>query len=105
MARNPWGEHLPRSSEPHSRCPSWCVSAHGSQYGEEDWVHTSEPMTLTDRLLVRVCMTVDPSGTTRDGPYVLIGSAEFTPDEANDVGLAIQALATVARATNRPGAL
>jgi hypothetical protein len=79
-------------------CPSWCVAPHGLHQGEEDWVHTSEPMVLADRVLARICMSVDPDGQNPDGPIVLIGTTEMTPAEANDVGLALQALASAAKA-------
>ena len=87
-----------------SVCPSWCVAPHGLHDGEEDWVHTSEPVVLTDRVLARICMTVQPNGEIADGPYVLIGSSEFTPAEANAVGLAIQCMASAAESTTRPAA-
>ena len=80
-------------------CPSWCVAPHGLLEGEEDWVHVSEPLPLAVQVLARICMTVDPTTLEQDGPHVLIGSAEFTPDEVNDIGLALQALAAAAAAT------
>jgi hypothetical protein len=75
------------------------VAPHGLHRGEEDWVHTSEPLPLADRVLARLAMTVHPTTREQDGPYVLIGSTELTPDQANDVALAIQALAAAAAAT------
>jgi hypothetical protein len=93
------------AGSPRGACPPWCVAPHGTQLGEEDWVHTSEPLALTDRVLARVCMTLDPTSEVLDGPWVLIGSAEFTPYEANEVGLALQALATFSHSTTRREAL
>ena len=93
------------TTPPMAGCPAWCVAPHGLQAGEEDWVHTSEPLLLTDKVLLRICMTVDPDGQSPDGPIVLIGSTEMTPAEANDVGLAIQALASAAEATTRDAAV
>ena len=29
-------------------CPDWCVARHGAQLGEEDWVHSGEPLTVTE---------------------------------------------------------
>jgi hypothetical protein len=69
--------------------------------GEEDWLHLSEPLPLTNRILVRICMTTSPDSDADDGPYVLIGGTELTPSQANDLGLAIQALASAAEATTR----
>ena len=86
-------------------CPSWCVAPHGLHCGEEDWVHTSEPLALTNRILARLCMTVAPDGQTLDGPYVMIGADEFTPEDANALGLALQALASAAAATTRHASL
>lgn len=77
-------------------CPAWCVAAHGQHVGEEDWVHTSEPLAVTDRILARICMTVDPASQVQDGPYVMLGSTELTPAEANAIGLSLQALASAA---------
>src|SRR5688572_23093678 len=92
MSKRLPGQHRPIDTSPlNSMCPSWCVAPHGLQRGEEDWIHTSEPLPLTDRVLARLCMTVEPDGTTSDGPYVMIGSSEFTPEEANEIGLALQA--------------
>src|SRR5687767_8722800 len=96
------GQTRPTDNAPlDTNCPSWCVAPHGMHRGEEDWVHTSEPLPLTDRVVARLCMTVDPVTETQDGPYVLIGGTELTPAQANDIGLAMQALADVARATGR----
>ena len=85
-------------------CPSWCVAPHGLHNGEEDWIHLSEPLWLLDRLRARLCMTVDQEGRTLDGPHVVIGSAELSPAETNELGLALQALASAAEETTRRAA-
>src|SRR3712207_4401503 len=63
-------------------CPAWCVTRHNRLSGEDDWLHMGEPVELTARIIARVCMTVEPETGAVDGPYVLIGHAEFTLDQA-----------------------
>ena len=67
-------------------CPRWCVTQHGVQLGEEDWIHTSAPVPVTDGLVARLCMSVDPETGAEDGPYVLIGTSEYTVTEAKALG-------------------
>lgn len=94
------GQLRPADTRPFgSTCPSWCVAPHGLHAGEEDWVHVSEPMPLTERILARICLTVEPDGARSEGPIVLVGSVELTPEQTNDIGLALQALARVAAET------
>ena len=98
------GQTRPSDTAPlAATCPSWCVAPHGLHDGEEDWVHMSEPLPLADRVLARLCMTVHPVTLATDGPYVMVGSTEYTPSEANTVGLALQALASAAEATTPRG--
>ncbi|MFW5468691.1 DUF6907 domain-containing protein [Knoellia sp. CPCC 206435] len=65
-----------------SSCPTWCVSRHGVHLGEENWVHTGEPLLVADGIRAVVVMSVDPDTGTADGPYVLIGAHEYTLAEA-----------------------
>jgi len=74
-------------------CPAWCATGHGVHLGEEDWVHLSEPVTLTDGVSAQLCMTIDPSATIEDGPYVVIGTSEYSLLEANALGASLMALA------------
>jgi hypothetical protein len=67
-------------------CPRWCVTEHGVQLGEEDWIHTSQPVKVADGLEARMCLSTDPDTGIEDGPHVLIGSSELTPDEARTIG-------------------
>ncbi|TFD18014.1 hypothetical protein [Cryobacterium sp. TMT2-23] len=53
----------------------------------------SEPLALDDGALARLCLSVDPDTGTADGPYVLIGSTEYTLKEAEGLGAALVALA------------
>ena len=84
-------------------CPPWCVSPHGLHEGEDDWLHQSEPRLLDDRLAARLCMSVDPHSGLQDGPYVVIGSREYTAGEVRKLGLGLVALADDAEAPTRPG--
>jgi hypothetical protein len=63
-------------------CPPWCTARHGSQSGEEDRLHVS-PVLLVRGMPVRLCTTIDPESARNDGPYVLIGSDEYTLYEAD----------------------
>jgi hypothetical protein len=58
-------------------CPAWCARRHGENAGEEDLVHISENVFVRNTM-IRLCTTIDPGTGMQDGPYVLIGSDEFT---------------------------
>ena len=74
-------------------CPQWCVTGHGAHLGEEDWIHLSEPLAVADGTLARLCMSVDPLTGAADGPYVVIGSTEYTLSEAEALGDSLIAMA------------
>lgn len=83
-------------SEPFSptrHCPPWCVTAHDPARGEDDWLHLSEPLPLPDGASARLCMSVEPCTGERDGPYVLVGDHQLTPQEARQLGLDLETLA------------
>jgi hypothetical protein len=77
-----------------SGCPPWCVTAHDPARGEDDWLHVSEPLPLPDGASARLCMSIDVSTGERDGPFVLVGDHQLTPDEARRLGLDLEMLAT-----------
>ncbi len=74
-------------------CPTWCVTEHGQQLGEEDWVHSSQPIRVAGGMELRACTSLDPRTGAEDGPYVLLGESELTADEAQAVGEALLLLA------------
>jgi hypothetical protein len=74
-------------------CPRWCVTEHGVQLGEEDWIHTSPAVMVADGLMARMCVSIDPDTGIEDGPYVLIGGSELTADETKAVGESLIRLA------------
>ena len=74
-------------------CPAWCATGHGVHSGEEDWVHLGEPLLLTDDVSARLCMTIDPSATIEDGPYVIIGTSEYSLHDAQALGASLMAMA------------
>jgi hypothetical protein len=78
-------------------CPSWCAAEHGVQVGEEDWVHLSAPVFLTEEVTARLCMSTDPVNGAFDGPFVLIGTREYTLEEAAALGFAITDIAATGR--------
>jgi len=67
-------------------CPAWCVVRHSAAAApdEEDVVHIGGAL-LVGRTVLRLCTTIDPDEGTQDGPYVLVGSAEFTLHEAESL--------------------
>ena len=95
--------HRPHSSEAHLEapaaaprgCPPWCVSQHAVHEGEEDWLHTGEPLVLADGMSARLCMSIQPTTGEEDGPYVLIGTSELTLDETARLGASLLDLANV----------
>jgi hypothetical protein len=87
---------------PAQTCPPWCIADHGRQLGEDDRVHTGEPVELADGVLARLCLSVDPRTGAQDGPYVLVGWSEYTLDEAATLGAALIAMAGAGRGSTRP---
>ena len=85
-------------------CPPWCVTAHDPSRGEDDWAHVGEPLVLTSGITARLCMSIDPTTGERDGPYVLVGDEQLTPEEAELLGIELSALAALARRPPAPGA-
>lgn len=59
-------------------CPPWSVMRH--QVADEDDVHVGAAL-MVRRTVLRLCTGADGFGAA-DGPYVLVGSEEFTLDEA-----------------------
>ena len=81
-------------------CPPWCATGHGVHLGEEDWIHLGEPVPLTDGVSARLCMTIDPSATVEDGPYVVVGTSEYSLVEAQALGASLMAMAITATAAS-----
>ena len=77
-------------------CPPWCTVDHGVQAGEEDWLHVSAPVFLTDGVAARLCLSIDPESGAQDGPFVVIGSTEYTLAEAAGLGVALIEIAQTA---------
>jgi hypothetical protein len=78
-------------------CPEWCVVAHDRGTGEDDAVHVGAPLAISDEVLARACMSVDPSSGVCDGPYVIVGWTELSLDEAETLGASLIALARAVR--------
>ncbi len=75
-------------------CPSWCATGHGVHLGEEDWVHLSEPQPLTEGVSAQLCMSIDPESGAADGPYVVIGSTEYTLADAQALAASLMTMAS-----------
>ena len=74
-------------------CPPWCVAEHGFQFGEEDWLHVSEPLILTTGVAAQLVMSKDPETGQQDGPYVTLGDSEYSLPEAEQLGVGLQRIA------------
>ncbi|MEW1954390.1 hypothetical protein [Terrabacter sp. NPDC080008] len=72
-----------------SACPRWCITDHGAQQGEEDWLHVGEPLPVADGLHAQLCMSVDPATGRQEGPFVLIGATELTLAATATLGSAL----------------
>ena len=75
-------------------CPPWCATGHGVHLGEEDWVHLGEPLRLTEGVSAQLCMSIDPITSAADGPYVVIGSSEYTLSEAQALAASLLTMAS-----------
>jgi hypothetical protein len=82
-------------------CPPWCELGHGTHLGEDDTVHIGGQLCVRNALL-RLCSTADPDTGEVDGPYVLMGSQEFTIDEVEELVWALTSLVSLARAPRIP---
>jgi len=85
-------------------CPNWCVAQHGVHLGEEDWVHLSAPLEISDDVQAQACFSTPSTGEASDGPYVLVGWRQYTVDEAAALGAALMELARTARTIRPAGA-
>jgi hypothetical protein len=74
-------------------CPDWCVTDHEACDGEENWIHQSAPIFVTPDVTARLCISVDPESGSVDGPQVLIGDVEYSPDDARRLAAALLQLA------------
>lgn len=75
-------------------CPPWCATGHGVNLDEEDWVHVSEPLPVTEGVSAQLCMSIDPVTSAQDGPYVVIGSSEYTLAEAQALAASLMTMAS-----------
>ena len=83
-------------------CPAWCSTAHGVNLGEDDWLHVGEPLAVAHGAWAQLCMSVDPDTGSQDGPYVLIGSVEYSLAEAQALGTALITLASTGSRSGLP---
>lgn len=82
------------STPSRAACPPWCATRHGMHLGEEDWIHLSEPLPLTDGVSAQLRMSIDPDTHTQDGPYVVVGGTEYTLTKAQALAASLMAMAT-----------
>ena len=82
MRRHDFVAQHQRPSLSRSLCPPWCVAGHRADLGEDDWLHSSEPIPFADGVPARLVMSIDPGTGEVDGPYVLIGTSEYSLAEA-----------------------
>ncbi|CAA9291997.1 MAG: hypothetical protein AVDCRST_MAG61-222 [uncultured Friedmanniella sp.] len=82
----------PAWSASRSLCPPWCVTGHRADLGEEDWLHSSEPVSFVGDLPARLVMSIDPGTGEVDGPYVFIGAREYSLAEATALAQSLLSL-------------
>jgi hypothetical protein len=82
---------------PRQDCPGWCAVRHEAS-PEDILVHIGGAL-LVKRTVLRLCTTIDSVASTEDGPYVLVGHAEFTLHEAEALLAAVTQLVDQARAS------
>ena len=78
---------------PVSSCPPWCVRGHGEHEGEEDWVHTSELLSIADGVDAHGCMSVDPGTGAVEGPFVMVDWRQYTPEQAEALARSLSDMA------------
>lgn len=79
-------------------CPAWCTAMHGVLQGEDDHVHVGGRLLVRETAL-RLCATVDPRTGATEGPFVLVGSEEYTLHEAEAMAAALTQLVDQGRAS------
>src|SRR3712207_6164871 len=89
------------SSADRALCPSWCVAAHDRRLGEDDWLHTGEPVAFETGLSAELVVSIDPDTGAADGPFVVIGDTELTPAEASALATRLLALTAMASVHDR----
>lgn len=77
-------------------CPPWCVTEHGTLAGEEDNLHTGADLHLVEGLTARLTSFVNPDTGVTDGPSIIVGSTEWTPQRTRRMAKALLALADAA---------
>lgn len=88
-------------------CPPWCSLSHGIHGGEEGAVHISHQLCVRDTLM-RLCSSNNPATGEQDGPYLLMGLAEYSMDEVDTLIDSLQTLrgwsrdATIPRQPHKP---
>ena len=65
----------------------------------------TEALEVTDGVAARLRMSVDPEMGAEYGPYVIVGSSEYPPGEAEELRLSLAAIARVGAASTHPSAL
>lgn len=85
-------------------CPTWCALHHGRHHRENDQVHASGALMVRHTVL-RLWLKHDPATGVQDGPYVLLGTEEYSLHEADALVDALtQLVDRAAEVTPRAGA-
>lgn len=85
----------PAAAAPARHSPAWCVLPHGRYTEEEDQVHLSDSA-FVHSTMVRLCMTINPVTGAQDGPFVLLGTDEYTLEDAATLVQALSGLLVAA---------
>jgi hypothetical protein len=60
-------------------------------------VHHGDPVRLDDEATARLSMSIDPETGEQDGPYILIGSKEYSLEQAAELTAQLTALTAAGR--------
>ena len=77
-------------------CPPWCTAVHGTYTDDLDALHSADEVPLASSLTAQLCCSVDPLTGEVDGPFIVVGREEWSPQRTAEVGLALLRLAALA---------
>lgn len=60
---------------------------------------------MAEGTIARLCMSIDPESSVADGPYVLVGSTEYSLPEAEVLGASLITLAGVGATSSHRAAV
>ncbi len=84
---------MAQTLNPLTTCPAWCTATHGIYADEVDCLHTGDELYLAAGVSARLCCSVDSRTGAGDGPHIIVGGEECSPELATLIGTSLIALA------------